>query len=218
MTPSDRIPDTHAEAWAMLPFLINGRLSPEDREWVEHHVRSCAECAREVEQQRPLANQMQSSELPPGFSEQRAFSKLWTRIEASESAVPVEEQSVARETSGGSRRAVRWLAAAVFVQAIGLALLGVSAIKGSEQAADGYRTVTNVEQSIAKPAVRLVFASGTSVAEVTQILSEHDLRLVSGPQGAGVFTAVVNGSRSPRSIAESLRHDARVEFAEPVEQ
>ena len=31
---SPRIPDTHAEAWALLPWLANGRLAPEDaRGW-----------------------------------------------------------------------------------------------------------------------------------------------------------------------------------------
>ena len=28
---SSRIPDTHAEAWALLPWLANGRISAEDR-------------------------------------------------------------------------------------------------------------------------------------------------------------------------------------------
>ena len=43
---SSRIPDTHAEAWALLPWLANGRIAPEDREWVESHLGS-AECGIE---------------------------------------------------------------------------------------------------------------------------------------------------------------------------
>ena len=35
---SARIPDTHAEAWALLPWLANGRIQASDREWVEAHV------------------------------------------------------------------------------------------------------------------------------------------------------------------------------------
>lgn len=217
MTQSGRIPDTHAEAWALLPFFVNGRIAPEDREWVEQHVQSCAECKRELEQQRPLAREMQSSDLPPGFSEQRAFAKLWTRIEASEGAMP---GSAPRTASVGSRRTVRWLAAAVFVQAIGLALLGMSVLNSSETTANEFRTVTSAETQIAVPAVRLVFTSDTSVAQVTDILSTHNLQLVAGPHGAGVFTAALgeaSSSRSAQSIAESLRRNSRVEFAEPVE-
>ena len=36
---SPRIPDTHAEAWAMLPWLANGRLPAADREWVQKTIR-----------------------------------------------------------------------------------------------------------------------------------------------------------------------------------
>jgi hypothetical protein len=65
-----------------------------------------------------------------------------------------------------------------------------------------------------------VFASGTSIAQVTEILATYDLQLVAGPHGAGVFTAALNevtNTRSAQSIAESLRQDSRVDFAEPVE-
>jgi len=48
---SARIPDTHAEAWALLPWLANGRLGAEDREWVEAHVAGCAECRAELASQ-----------------------------------------------------------------------------------------------------------------------------------------------------------------------
>ena len=50
MTP--RIPDTHAEAWALLPWHANGRISADDREWVEAHVAGCAECRAELASQR----------------------------------------------------------------------------------------------------------------------------------------------------------------------
>ncbi len=39
---SPRIPDTHAEAWALLPWLANGRIQASDREWVEAHVAQLA--------------------------------------------------------------------------------------------------------------------------------------------------------------------------------
>ena len=49
---SPRIPDTHAEAWALLPWLANGRIQASDREWVEAHVAVCAECRAELAAQR----------------------------------------------------------------------------------------------------------------------------------------------------------------------
>jgi hypothetical protein len=218
MNQSGRIPDTHAEAWALLPFFANGRIAPEDREWVELHVQSCESCRRELEAQQPLAQQMRESEPPFASSEQRAFAKLWTRIEAAEGAVPAEAGAARSAIAGGPRRTTRWLAAAVFVQAIGLALLGVSALNDSDSGA-GYRTVTSAEARYSGPAVRLVFTADTSMAQVTDILSRHGLELIAGPRGAGVFTAALtDGSQgtTAESIAQTLRDDAHVQFAEPL--
>jgi hypothetical protein len=219
MSQSNRIPDTHAEAWSLLPFLVNGRITPEDREWVELHVQSCAECQRELEEQLPLAEQMRESEIPFATSEQRAFAKLWTRIEASEGALPAEDDlSTSRPVNARPRRTVRWLAAAVIVQAIGLALLGVSVLNSSDSA-NGYRTVASAQGQVTGPAVRLVFTSDTSIAQVANILAEHDLQLIGGPGAAGVFTAAImdaSRTRSAQAVAEALQGNAQIEFAEPV--
>lgn len=217
MNQSGRVPDTHAEAWALLPFLVNGRLAPEDREWVELHVLSCEACQREVAEQRPLAEDMRNVEAPPFSAEQRAFAKLWTRIEASEGAIAeAADESGAHVANAPRRKTTRWLAAAVFVQAIGLALLGASALKNSD--VGGYRTVTTTEARTVGPTVRLVFTAETSMAQVTEILSMHGLELIAGPRGAGVFTAALtDGSgASAEAIAQKLRQNAHVQFAEPV--
>ena len=75
---SPRIPDTHAEAWAMLPWLANGRLPAADREWVEAHVAECGECRSELASQRKVAATMNSDASPEdaGSDEQRSFNKL----------------------------------------------------------------------------------------------------------------------------------------------
>lgn len=222
MSHSGRIPDTHAEAWALLPFLINGRIAAEDREWVELHVQSCEECRRELETQRPLAKEMRDSLPSYASSEQRAFAKLWTRIEASESAVPADEDVAPVRVAGTApRRTVRWLAAAVIVQAIGLALLGVTALNNSEELRGEFKTVTNGEVRPLGPAVRLIFTADTSMADVTEILARHQLELVEDPRGAGVFTAALADTTeeiSAERIATDLRANAHVQFAEPVSQ
>jgi len=95
----NRIPDTHAEAWALLPWLANGRVAPEDREWLEAHVQVCAECRAELASQRLVASHVNREEpatpQPAASEEQRSFNKLWARIEASESAAtPATGQKV----------------------------------------------------------------------------------------------------------------------------
>jgi anti-sigma factor RsiW len=210
------IPDTHAEAWTLLPWLVNGRISDEDREWVESHVASCEECSREVQAQRAIAGQMREEPLPQALSAQRSFGKLWTRIEASEGAMPAADAANAPAERRGASRTVRWLAAAVVVQAVGLATLGLAAWNGG---AGEFQTVTNeAGAETTMPAVRLVFDPAMPVGAMNEVLESHNLKIVAGPHGAGIFTAALTeaGSATPESVAEALSSDSRVQFAQPV--
>lgn len=220
MTHSGQVPDTHAEAWAMLPFLANGRISAEEREWVEMHVQSCHACREEFAAQQSLAEHLLDAEVPFPVNEQRAFAKLWTRIEASESALPEQPRTALDRGGSAPRRTIRWLAAAVVVQAIGLALLGATALRTADAPGE-FRTVTSGETRTMGPSIRLVFSDDASIAEVSDLLSRHDLELVSGPQGNGIFTAnhkTSAESGSIEAVASALREDARVQFAEPIVQ
>ena len=42
----------HEEAWLLLPWLANGRLSQAQRPMVEEHVRLCPACTQELASQR----------------------------------------------------------------------------------------------------------------------------------------------------------------------
>jgi hypothetical protein len=220
---SPRIPDTHAEAWALLPWLANGRIAPEDREWVENHVSACAECRAELNAQRMIATQVERdgavSPAPAASDEQRSFNKLWARIEASESATTPAAD--ARGVAGTSRssRTVRWLAAAVVVQAIGLGVLGVS-LRGTG-APDKFITVTDPKPRTNAPAVVLVFAPSASMSTINTLLGHQGLSIVSGPGDSGNFIAelsadAVASGASAESVASVISKDPNVTLAEPV--
>jgi hypothetical protein len=68
------------------------------------------------------------------------------------------------------------------------------------------------------PAVRLVFDPAMSVGAMNEVLERHSLKIVEGPNGTGIFTAVLteSGSATPESVAEALSNDSRVQFAQPV--
>jgi len=221
---SPRIPDTHAEAWALLPWLANGRIASEDREWVEAHAQGCAECRAELAAQRLVAAQVlrddAESPQPTASDEQRSFNKLWARIEAAESAstpatgtlgVPV---SVPRRSS----HTVRWLAAAVVVQAIGLGVLGM-ALRNSGD--DHFKTVAEVGPRLDAPAVRIVFAPQASISTVNTLLTHQGLTLVGGPGISGNYTAelsadAVASGASAESVASVISKDPNVSFAQPI--
>jgi hypothetical protein len=222
---SPRIPDTHAEAWALLPWLANGRIAPEDREWVDAHVQGCDECRAELAAQRMVASHVTSEEantpLPASSDEQKSFNKLWARIEAAESinsaAAPEASVSVPQRSS----RTVRWLAAAVVVQAIGLGILGVT-LRGNS-VVPNMHTVTDASPRLDAPAVRLVFSPDASIDSVKTLLVHQGLSIVAGPGDAGNFTAelsvdAVASGASAESVAKVLKKDPHVSFAEPVAQ
>lgn len=224
---SPRIPDTHAESWALLPWLANGRIAAEDREWVETHAQTCAECRAELAAQRMVATQLQrdGAVSPPNASsdEQRSFNKLWARIEAAESATTPAADVRGAVTVARSSRTVRWLAAAVVVQAIGLGVLGVS-LRDSGTATPGKMiTVTDAAPRHNAPAVALVFAPGASMSTINTLLAHQGLSIVSGPGASGNFTAVLSADAvasgaSAESVASVISKDPNVSFAEPVAQ
>jgi len=220
-----RIPDTHAEAWALLPWLANGRLPTADREWVEAHVQGCAECRAELAAQRLVASEVnrEGADSPPAAAseEQRSFNKLWARIEAAESAATPATRSTAAASVPRSSRTVRWLAAAVVVQAIGLGVLGMVVNNGRTGAGHELVTVASVEPRPHAPAVRVVFEPGTSIATINTLLSHQGLSIVAGPGDAGNFMAelsadAVASGASAESVAEVMAKDPHVAFAQPI--
>jgi hypothetical protein len=224
----NRMPDTHAEAWALLPFLANGRIDAAEREWVDAHVASCTECREELAAQRVLVDAMEHDGATAlgdeAGTEQRSFNKLWSRIESAESAGATPDVPEARATGSRGARAVRWLAAAVIVQAIGLGVLGVYSISGTGASRGGdFRTVTSEQPALvaAAPAVRLVFAPDTSIDTMNTLLKHQGLTIVAGPGSAGIFTAALSESAvaagaSPESVAAVLARDPHVSFAQPI--
>ena len=219
---SSRIPDTHAEAWALLPWLANGRIQASDREWVEAHVAGCAECRAEVAAQRMVATQIQRDVASPESAptdEQRSFNKLWARIEASESASTSANGNGLALPASRASRTVRWLAAAVIVQGFGLALFGFNALRNSP---GELVTVADVPaQRLNAPAVRVVFAPEASIATINTLLTHQGLTIVSGPGTAGNFTAELSADAvatgaSADSVAAVISKDPNVSFAQPV--
>ncbi|HTU67440.1 MAG TPA: zf-HC2 domain-containing protein [Steroidobacteraceae bacterium] len=233
-----RIPDTHAEAWDLIPWLANGRLAAGDREWVEAHVAGCAECRAELAAQRTVVASMSADDAAggSGHDEQKSFNKLWARIEAAESATSPQTlgvtsgaaQGAAGNGAGGSRtsRTVRWLAAAVVVQAIGLGVLGFSAARGDSMRANAARpgefvTVADAQPRLDAPAVRLVFAPQASIETINTLLTHQGLSLVSGPGAQGNYTAILSpdavaSGASAETVAQVISKDPNVSFAQPV--
>jgi hypothetical protein len=221
---SPRIPDTHAEAWSLLPWLATGRIQAVDREWVDAHVLGCAECRAELAAQRMIAAQMRVGGEQPAAGiadEQRSFDKLWSRIEAAETATLPAASMAGVPVARGASRTVRWLAAAVIVQGIGLALFGFNSLRAPD-AGNGYKLVTSEAPVRADaPSLSIVFAPDASIDRINTLLTHQGLTLVSGPGLSGNFTAALStdavaSGASAESVAAVISKDPHVVFAQPI--
>lgn len=125
---------SHAETWELVPWLINGTASREDRTRVEEHLKDCADCRNEYAWQCQLYAGIGAALDRTVISEPHAaLQRLHSRIDTAETQqdrsdrLPLIEAAAPKRgtvTLTVQRRWFRALVAAAVVQAIGIALLG----------------------------------------------------------------------------------------------
>ena len=72
-------PITHSRAFELLPWLVNGSLSAEERSLVEQHVSTCLSCHRELKEQQRLRAAVRAQpavHISPQTGEVSGVSKL----------------------------------------------------------------------------------------------------------------------------------------------
>jgi anti-sigma factor RsiW len=206
----------HKHTWDLIPWLINGTATDNDRHAAERHMTGCQACREELDTQRYLLQAMripQAVEMMPHGSLQ----KLWERIDAE----PVDAETAATPElhSTHPSRLTGWLAAAVVLQA---ALLGVlsMALLGTSHDADEpaeYRTVSAQSEVARAPSVRAVFSPSLTLGELQALLERTRLRIVNGPSPDGVYTlATLAATADAQQALLALRAHPGVQFAEPI--
>jgi anti-sigma factor RsiW len=207
-----------SDAALLLPWFVTGRLDAGDAARVEQHLQACESCRAEVEHDRALHGLLGGDDRPSGLSPSAGFQALMARIGETERAMPGVVSHHAGTQPPMTHRASRWLAAAVVVQALALALLGTALWRDTEVPAP-YRTLTQGASSPATEAhLRVVFAPETTARELGALLAAVDARIVDGPSPAGAYAISLmhaDGEALASSLA-TLRANPRVLFAEPL--
>ncbi len=221
----------HEEAWLLLPWLANGRISPADREKVEEHVRACASCTRELEFQRLVCRALTEPDrvtYAPGPS----FRKLLDRIDGA----PQPKQAPAPARQGiappGARApsrsgALLWrppgLAwAASFILVVGLAGAVTTAYRWSQPV-----YVTHTDERAPTNVLHIAFDRSLTIGAVEELLRSAGARVVEGPGSTGIFgvepvdliAGKANNADAARELSvlsARLRADPRVRWVEPV--
>ena len=223
----------HARAELVIPWLANGSLPAEAEPAVREHIASCPKCREDYEEQLRVCQAMRA-EGPLVFAAESSYQKLLTRVQDEEIPAEPAEPELPRPapealhpapTTRPFRQAspvVRWLAAAVVLQAFAMGL-GAWAWHSSDVGRDaGYATLTSTAPSYdSGPRVRVLFSPDLSVGALQGVLQAAGAHIIDGPADGNVYT--LGFARPPDSRAAltrriaALRADQAILFAEPVQ-
>lgn len=209
-TASTGLPPEHLRAWEALPWVANGRATPEQAALVEAHLPHCPDCREELDWQRRMQAALQGAvdTADADADSERSLQALMARLD------DAPEQGA---SATGSRRLTLTLAAAVVVQAVGLGALSLQLWWA--EPADGYRTLSSAPATPAAATLRVLPDPGLSLAAWQALLQAQGLQAVAGPNSAGAYAlAPLPGAteRTTQQALAALRAQPGVRLAEPV--
>jgi len=193
----------HRQAWELIPWVVNGRASDDERALVDAHLRDCPDCRDELAFQQQVHGALATEIAEPAV--QPSMTQLWSRIDGRESPRPAVSATV-----------VRWLAVAVVIEAIGLGALSIDALRSDDAP---YRTLTAPVAAAPGATIRIVPADDLPLSALHQLLDENHLQIVGGPTEAGVLSLAPrdgDAAIEPSATLQKLRANPGVRFAEPV--
>jgi hypothetical protein len=200
----------HLRAWEALPWVANGRATPEQAALVEAHLPHCADCRDELDWQRRMQAALQRAvdNADADAESERSLQALMARLDdAPEQGTPAT----------GSRRVTLALAAAVVVQAVGLGALSLQLWWA--EPGDGYRTLSNAPATPAAATLRVLPDPALRLADWQALLQAQGLQAVEGPNSAGAYAlapAPGAANRTQEQALAALRAQPGVRLAEPI--
>ena len=214
MTHNRRIENSagHHEVFALLPWYVNATLEEADRQRVEAHLGTCTICREDLAAQQRICEAIEAQPALD-YMPVASLKRLQARLDAqAESAVapppPPQEQGTNRMPWRG------WMAASIAAMAVAVALFAADRWVLEARLQPKYSTVTS---SVPRPqgeVIRAVFSPTITLVELQTILDEAQLRIVSGPTEAGVYSLASNSTLTVHASLALLRQHSTVRFAE----
>ncbi|MGB6486866.1 MAG: hypothetical protein WBE91_08295 [Steroidobacteraceae bacterium] len=219
----------HARAALVIPWLANGSLPAEAEPLVRQHIDTCAECREDYEEQMRVCQAMRT-EGPLVFAAESSYQKLLARIQNPEagrelpSAASEFAPSEARYAVRHTPPVVRWLAAAVILQAFAIGV-GAWMWHSSRANVSGNRYVTLTSTSPSYdsgPRVRVLFRTDLSIGALQTVLQGAGAHIIDGPADGNVYTlGFAPPPASPAALGKriaALRANPAILFAEPIQE
>ena len=211
MTSNRRTEIEHHEVSALIPWYVNETIAERDRRRVDAHISTCAPCRDDLLVQRRLCEAIEAQpalDYMPVASLKRLNARL-DAMQAEGASSPPHAQPKNSPTSWRG-----WMAASIAAMAVAVALLAADRWAQFESRRPNYQTVTN---SVPRPpgeVIRAVFSPTITLVELQTILDEAQLRIVSGPTEAGVYSLASNAALPVSASLALLRQHSTVRFAE----
>jgi len=214
-------PCERQELTVLLPWYVNGSIGEDERQRVDAHLPACPSCRDALAQER-YVYQGVNAEPCVEYMPATSLKRLQARLDGVDASARADAPPDLPAAEKPGRWSVPWpglAAAAIAVMAVAVTLLAADRwVQFRARApAPKYYTVTS---SVARPpgeVIRAVFTQTITLTELQSILDSAQLRIVSGPTEAGVYSLAANSHRPVSSSLALLRAHANVRFAESTE-
>lgn len=198
--------DPHRETRELMPWLITGRLDPEEQARVEAHLAMCDACSRELTAERALAREVAELPIAAGVS-WTAMRERLDRAAKAASFVPAPQPPRGNFT-------MRQIGAVLAAQAALLAA-AVTITLRIEAPVAPYHALGSRPQAIGGNAI-IVFRPDARESDISRLLKKSDARVVDGPTAANAYVLHLPTAARAQELSR-LRGDAAVVLAEPLD-
>ena len=195
----------HDEVQELLPWLVNGSLTPDEVERVDAHLAECAECRSDLDAERRLSDGVASLPLDADSG--------WEAMERRITAEPTIRHHPGRSL-WRKRGPLGWAVASPFAAAaaVALVLVNVGTTRPVEQQ---YRALGAAEMT--QTAILVVqFEPDTQVRDMQAALAGVNARLVDGPTDTGAYLLRVDQGKRELAL-KRLRDNETIALAEPID-
>lgn len=208
----------HQQVQLLLPWYVNQSLLKHEHRLVEHHIRYCLPCRKELDSLRKLAEAV-AQVSDQDLAAETSFASLRTKLPArAQSSALVKTTLSGRIGKFANKTSVRFtIAASLLLMVIPLTLHTVQ----TSATGDYYTLSAAKPESVNGKELRVVFAKSLSDAEVAAVLAEIQGQLVGEPNSVGALTVRLEAAGSSSHLQEAvalLRGRQDVLLAEPVTQ
>jgi hypothetical protein len=203
----------HEAITLLLPWYVNGTVSALDRQRIDAHVAGCAACRSDLEFERRIHARV-ATDVVVEHIPAASLNRLQSRVDGLKAHATVTQ----REPRRIHRPSLPWLGLIAASVAGAVVTVGFYTAREwhrpGDASAPSYYTVTDPEPRPSNEVIRAVFAPTITLVELQALLDEAQLKIVSGPTEAGVYSLAAQSSRPVSLSLALLRQHRTVRFAE----